>query len=86
MIYSEGILSNGSRYYRGQVYRFITKSTDKSFTVFDIPVAAIERYISTGEMTSEELYNKYNNAGEDFRVSKYKFYEDIVEPIKTLKF
>lgn len=82
---TSGVLCNGgSKYYRGDVYRFIKSQTDKSYVVFDIPESAIERYVNSGEMTSEELYHKYED--DYYRVSKTKFFDAITEPMKILKF
>lgn len=83
---TSGVLSSSgdSKYYEGDVYRFIKSQTDKSFVVFDVPTYSIERFVNSGEMTSEELYHKYED--NYYRMSKTKFFNKIVEPMKILEF
>ena len=83
---TSGVLSSSedSKYYKDDVYRFIKSQTDKSFVVFDIPIYSIERYVNSGEMTSEELYHKYED--NYYRMSKTKFFNKIIEPMKILEF
>lgn len=71
---NKGILSYGSKYYRGEVYRVIVKQTPAQFTVYDVPATQVE---SDGAV--KQGLHHWNTP---YTIRKTTFYNDVVKPVK----
>lgn len=67
--------AESSKFYRGQVYRFIVSQTPAQYTVFDIP----KIYVDNGDVDISK-YNSYT-----YRISKSKFFDYLIKPLKTVE-
>ena len=72
-----GILCNGSRYYRGKVYRCIVKETPAQYTVFDIPESAVS---SQGQV--EMGIDHWGRFA--YNIRKSTLFDSIVRPAKII--
>lgn len=76
---SIGIVCEDSKYYRGLVYRFITKINPSSYRVFDVP-----QYYADKGMTYDEILDKYS--AYSYVIQKAKMLRSIHEPEITKEF
>lgn len=76
---SIGIVCEDSKYYRGLVYRFITKINPSSYRVFDVP-----QYYADKGMTYDEILDKYS--ADSYVIQKAKMLRSIHEPEITKEF
>lgn len=76
---STGIVCEDSKYYRGLVYRFITKVNPSSYRVFDVP-----QYYADNGMTYDEILDKYSSYS--YVIQKAKMLRSIHNPEITKEF
>ena len=76
---STGIVCEDSKYYRGLVYRFITKVNPSSYRVFDVP-----QYYADKGMTYDEILDKYSS--DSYVIQKAKMLRSIHNPEITKEF
>lgn len=76
---STGIVCEDSKYYRGLVYRFITKVNPSSYRVFDVP-----QYYADKGMTYDEILDKYS--AYSYIIQKAKMLRSIHKPEITKEF
>lgn len=76
---STGIVCEDSKYYRGLVYRFITKVNPSSYRVFDVP-----QYYADKGMTYDEILDKYSSYS--YVIQKAKMLRSIHNPEITKEF
>lgn len=78
----KGILGTGSKFYRGDVYHFIQRETPSSYTMWDI----LAYYVENNDESLSDLYDKYYDRRNEYKMRKDKFFETIKQPITVVDF